>query len=304
MIFEYLFNPKFINKQPKVMIVIGFLYASIALLLASVVFRAYASVVMVFFSVMALLPIVYSSIKHEEHEDMVLNNEKNMLEEHGKALGKFMYLFFGLVLAFSFWYSVLPMDLNSELYEAQIATISQINGPQQNIEDLENIDDRRITDDQKVTGEVVRNNFPVFVQILTNNTVVLMFCLIFSLLYGLGAIFILTWNASVIGVAIGSIVKEGISASVSLIGFSRIISYVQVISYGLLRFTLHGIPEIAAYFIGGLAGGIISIAVIKHDYRSKKFKKVLTDSIDLAIISILLLVVAAVVEVYFTPIFF
>ena len=34
------------------------------------------------------------------------------------------------------------------------------------------------------------------------------FCLLFSLIYGSGAIFILTWNASVLGTAIGNYIKS------------------------------------------------------------------------------------------------
>jgi len=30
---------------------------------------------------------------------------------------------------------------------------------------------------------------------------------------------------------------------------------------------IHGIPEIVAYFIGALAGGIISVAIIRKDLR-------------------------------------
>ena len=35
----------------------------------------------------------------------------------------------------------------------------------------------------------------------------------------------------------------------------------------------HGIIEIAAYFVGALAGGILSVAIIKHDIRTKYFWK-------------------------------
>ena len=63
----------------------------------------------------------------------------------------------------------------------------------------------------------------------------------------------------------------------------------------------HGIFEIAAYFIAGLAGGIISIALIKHNLQENR---VLIDSLDLVLISVGFLIVAALIEVFITPLFF
>ena len=63
----------------------------------------------------------------------------------------------------------------------------------------------------------------------------------------------------------------------------------------------HGLFEIAAYFVAGLAGGIISIALIKHDLTNDQ---VLIDALDLVLISLGLLMVASIVEVYVTPLLF
>ena len=71
--------------------------------------------------------------------------------------------------------------------------------------------------------------------------------------------------------------------------------------YVFFRFMTHGLLEIAAYFIAGLAGGIISIALIKHNLQEDR---VLFDSLDLILISMGMLIVAFVVEVYVNPIFF
>jgi len=57
----------------------------------------------------------------------------------------------------------------------------------------------------------------------------------------------------------------------------------------------------AAYFVAGLAGGIISIALIKHNFKEDK---VFIDALDLILISLGILVVAGFVEVFVTPLFF
>ena len=64
---------------------------------------------------------------------------------------------------------------------------------------------------------------------------------------------------------------------------------------------IHGIPEIAAYFIGALAGGIVSVAVIKHDVHSEKFWTILQDSLNLVILAVIILFFASLIEVFITP---
>ena len=289
MILEVFFDPKHINRNPSLLFLLGLLYSSISLILALIAFRGYASIVMVIFTVMALMPLMYNSLKQEESQDLILNSEKEILKQHSKTLKKFMFVFIGIVVALSFWYAILPDALTDELFEAQISTINRINAP---------------PGSGKITGQVIAERFPIFMKILMNNLVVLVFCLIFSLTFGLGAIFILAWNASVIGAAIGMIFRDGFLAASEFTGLLKPFYYFQVISYGLLRFTIHGIPEILAYFVGGMAGAIICFGVVKHHYKSRQFSKVLYDSMDLVLISVLLIVLAAILEVYVTPFLF
>jgi len=70
---------------------------------------------------------------------------------------------------------------------------------------------------------------------------------------------------------------------------------------GIARYMIHGIPEIAAYFIAALAGGIISVAIIRKDLRGERTWKILQDSLILIIIALIILVIGALIEVYITP---
>jgi len=117
---------------------------------------------------------------------------------------------------------------------------------------------------------------------------VLIFTLVFSLIFGAGVIFILAWNASVIGAAIGIFTNSSLKA----------------LPLGLLRYMIHGLPEIAAYFLVALAGGLVSIAVIKHESGTDKFWGVLQDSLNLIILAIVVLFLAALMEVFVTPLLF
>lgn len=277
MVIESLVNPFKAERRPWEMFFVGLFYSSLAILMGMWVFKPHASLVMVFLTVIACVPLMYGTIKMEEKKDLEIESEMVLLKEHGRALSFFIFLFLGITISFTLWYIFLPANLTSTVFSIQTKTISDINS--------------------QITGQGI-NQYTLFSRIFLNNIKVLIFCLIFAFIYGVGAIFILTWNASVIGTAIGNFVRSNISGAPT---FSH---YFQITSLGILRYMVHGVPEILAYFIGGLAAGIISIAVIKHDFRSEKFRHVLLDSADLLLLSLVVLVVAALIEVFVTPLLF
>ena len=67
---------------------------------------------------------------------------------------------------------------------------------------------------------------------------------------------------------------------------------------------IHGFPEIAAYFITALAGGMFGFGIIKHGIKDKKFIRVLENVALLLFLAIIVLIVAALIEVYLTPLLF
>ena len=194
------------------------------------------------------------------------------MKEHTKALSVFIFLFLGITISFVVWYTFLPKALTQLVFSIQSQTISSINS--------------------QVTGNTIVQ-FSLLRKIFLNNIKVLVFCILFSFIYGAGAIFILTWNASVIATAIGNFIRSNLH-----------LGYFQVAPIGVLRYMTHGSLEILAYFMAGLAGGIISISIIRHDFGSKDSHKIITDSVDLVLLSLVVLFLAALVEVYITPILF
>jgi len=283
MVLESLINPLKAEKNPGEMFFIGFFYSSVAILLSLWIFRDQASLIMVFLTVMACLPIVYNTMKLEESKDLVIDREMALLKEHNKAIIFLMFLFFGITLSFIVWYLFLPIETLNTVFDKQIATIQAINN--------------------QVSGNAFQQ-FSTFSKILLNNIKVLAFAILFAFIYGAGAIFILSWNASVIGAAVGNFIRSNIGEYASSIGFTKISAYFGIVSIGLLRYSLHGVPEIIAYFYGGLAGGIISVAIAKGHYKEEKFSHILFDVSELLIISMSFLLVAAFLEVYVTPILF
>jgi uncharacterized membrane protein SpoIIM required for sporulation len=282
MVIESLINPAKAEGRPWEMFFLGLLYASIAVFLSLWIFKDYSSLVMVFLTVFASIPVVYSLIAMEEEKDVRATSEKSLLKEHSKALAVLIFLFLGYVVAFSMWFVLLPQETVQNMFNVQLETIRSINAG--------------------VVGFSVGSDFVM--QIFSNNIKVMIFCIMFAFLFGAGAIFILTWNASVIAAAVGSFVRNNVSNYTQYAGLGKLTGYFHVGTIGLMKYMVHGIPEILAYFAAGLAGGIISVAVIKHEFGSDRFKKIVFDSLDLLVIAIVVLFLAALMEVFITPILF
>lgn len=283
MVLESLISPWKAEAHPGIIFFHGFAYVSLGVFLSLWIFSEHASLIMVFLTTMAAIPLVYNIIKVEEKKDLKDISEKNLLKEHSKALKVFINYFLGCTLAFAFWYVVMPADTLQLLFSVQTNTITSIRSS--------------VTGNASSLGKI-------FFDILSNNLKVLIFCILFSFLYGIGAIFILTWNASVIGVAIGDTIRSGIYQIGKSFNLFNGVEYFSIISYGILRYSLHGILEIMAYFVAALGGGIISSAVIRHDFGTKRYEKIIMDSSILILISLVIIIVAAILEVYVTPIIF
>jgi len=266
MVLENLLTPAGGERAPWKLFFIGFLYSSLGLLVGLLLFREYASLIALFFATFAAVPTMYATIKLEEKKDTEIAEERVLLKEHGKALALFTFLFLGFVAGWTLWSLVLPAPLSGAAFSVQESTLSRLNSP--------------------LAGNAV-NVAGTFAKILFNNLKVFVFSLVFAFLYGFGAIFILGWNASLIGVAISDAIRS--------------YAGVLAIPVALSRYLLHGVPEMIAYFMAGLAGGIISVAVINHDIKSEKFKHILFDSVDLSAGAVVILVLAALLEVFVSP---
>lgn len=284
---EMIINPKEAEKGPWKMFFIGLVYASLSLLLvqwffsSDAVLSKFSGMIVVTFCVMFSIPFIYYTIKREEKEDEHVEGLFSVWRVHSDAIFSFMWLFFGFIIAFAFWYIILH---NSLLFNAQIETYCLINNPG-SIE--------KCVQEYSFTGNVVSTIGAAtkemrLLSILENNVYVMIFTLIFSLIFGAGAIFVLAWNASVIAAAIGV--------------FSQY--QIKEIPLGIVRYMIHGFPEIAAYFITALAGGIFGVGAIRHGINDKRFFRVIQNVILLLFIAIIILILAAVLEVYLTPVLF
>ena len=284
---EDLINPRKISRRPWEMLIIGVLYAALSILvsdflfLKNPVFEKHISILIVSFTVMFSIPFFYYIIKIEEEKDTTIRSEKKLIKEHGKALYSLIFLFLGYIIAFSLMYVVMPANTTQANFKAQVESYCIVNAKYNYEQCVEShLTGNALTGSATNTGSKVpdiKEGMARVSTILSNNFYVLLFSLLFSFLFGAGAIFILAWNGSVIAAAIGIFVKGNIAQ----------------LPLGFARYLIHGLPEIASYFTVALAGGIIGTAIIRHEFGHEKFWHVLQDSLDLIIIALLILIISS-----------
>jgi hypothetical protein len=95
-------------------------------------------------------------------------------------------------------------------------------------------------------------------------------------------------NASIFASSFSDTMKYGLPSS-----FFGAVSYILC---GLGTRFIHTIPEVSSYFLVAIAGGVLSKAVTKEKILSKRFNKVVKDSLILFGIALIIIVVAALLE--------
>lgn len=269
---ESLVSFKEITKKPYLMFPWAFIMGSIAIFIsAQVSYRVIISSISfdptgLFAVLFVILPSSYfitHLLKKEElleEEYIREHHEKFFWVRHEKDIMIMLFFFLGLTMAFAFWSFILP----EELFQVQIAKINQIKGI-----------------NTGVTGAAIESKSALFNRILINNLQVMTFSLIFSFIFGAGVVFIISWNASILGVYVGAKLSETIW-------------HIPLVTLGFLP---HGIPEIAGFVTAGLAGGLLSAALIRN--RDSHMLKIITaDSIKILGIAVSLIFLAAAIEVY------
>ncbi|MGC8885209.1 MAG: stage II sporulation protein M [Candidatus Nanoarchaeia archaeon] len=257
MVLDWLINVHKIEKQPYKMLFFGFLYSLLAATLAILIFPEKASMTMLVLTVAAFLPIYLRLVKLEEIKD---EKHRPFIGQHWPTLQFFVYMFLGMIFTYICLTLILPSTYFSKLFSAQLEILAR----------------------RGIELGALTNPSNAFVTIFFNNLKVLIVGILLAFIYGAGAIFVLEWNAAVLGVLIGGLLRGNIALSP-------------------FKYLVHGVPEITAYFIGGLGAAMVSVALARHKPTDPKFKKILLDSLNLILISISVLFLAAILEVTVSP---
>jgi uncharacterized membrane protein SpoIIM required for sporulation len=270
MVLESLMNPKKAEDNPLEIFLVSLVYSFVAVLFSISIFPDQSSILSVAFITIIFVPFFQKLFELEEEKEDEAAEKKtreNVFSRHRKLIYTFSAFFLGVIISMSFLF-IFYADAKPA-FSLQTRTLHDLSG--------------------SPAGEATAD--ADFSRFFVNNTQVMVLMFVLSLAFGAGAVFILAWNASVIAVYAGLIIKSFVET-----GLSTQVAYLYGIPIALGSIALHGIPEIGAYFLAGLAGGILSVGIIREKTGSKEFRKVVKDSIFIFLIAEVLVVIAAYIE--------
>ncbi|MFH0832164.1 MAG: stage II sporulation protein M [Candidatus Aenigmatarchaeota archaeon] len=268
MVLESIMNPRNAEDKPWHVFILAFFYSFVAIFFAHQLFPSQSSILAISLITIIFVPFFQRLFEIEEKKECFAARNKfgNLFTRHAKIIYTFSAFFMGIILAMNLTYIFFGFEDVFVLQKEWFAG-------------------------QGITGNATGNTS--FTLYFINNSQVMILMFILSTMFGAGAIFILAWNASVISVYLGLIYHSFVNQ-----GMNIGTAYFYGIPAGLGAIALHGIPEILAYFIAGLAGGILSVGIIREKIISKEFKKVFMDSVMFLVIAEALIFVAAYLEAY------
>ncbi|MFO7872768.1 MAG: stage II sporulation protein M [Candidatus Undinarchaeales archaeon] len=300
MVLESILSPEEAERQPFDMLILGFAVSSLALWLAYYVFPKEASNWFLFLTAIAVEPLLVRIFKEEEGEEIRISKE-TLWARHDDVVLDLLFLFFGMVISFSFWFTILPSGIVNVMFENQISEIMRIQNLKLGVAGGFVGTLAAVAETKQINfSNSVLTKARVFKFILVNNLRLMFLFVAFSFLFGAGAILLLTWNAAVVGAAVGNMIRVTIVDVANL--STKAAMYFKALPVSILSFFVHGIFEILGYFLGAIAGGILSVAIIRKHYESPHFKRLLWDVILLLTLASALIIIGAGVEVYITPI--
>jgi len=258
MVLELIVSPKSARSDPLDFFFLALLFISFAVPVHLFIPTLKASVII--FTLIPSIPVMLSLfLQEEERQEKALRRIKRFsFEYHKPVLAALIFYFLGAVVGYALWYVILPPNVSAKVFADQIIEINSLKGA--------------------FTGGFFDARH--FLSLLSHNLVVLGVMFLFSIMYGIGALYTLLWNASIVAVLVGSQLRTsmvgGLAAAAAILP--------------------HGAPEISGYIVASLAGGILSAALARGHYKRMEFKYVLLDVVLLAIISVLLIAIGAAIE--------
>ncbi len=241
-------------------------------------YKTQISLSIVFLTSIGLAPLIFRLLAIEEKKD-IEDLEETFFERHYPVIEVYSMLFVGMILSFALWFTIMPEVFVKTIFAEQLKTIQAIESIQATMFVV-------------LTGMAV--NHTALKIILVNNIKLLLVVTLLSFALGTGAIFILTWNASVIGAVIGDFARSLISQYAAMGQLAGISAYFVAVPISFGRLIFHGLPEMLAYFIASISGGILSIAATHH--QGKAVRYVMIDAAKLLGLAIVLIIVAAYIE--------
>ena len=257
---ETLVSPSLARRQPWQLFFLAVLFVSLAVIISLSVPSIAGGVVML--AMVPSIPLIWTLLVREETQETVETLRRDSWRYHLPLLKVFVFFFLGAAVAYAAWFAVLPVSDAQTIFGAQLDEIQLIRGVAYGVP----------------TGRIIQSD--VAFNLFSHNLLVLGFMFAFTLIYGIGAVYLLLWNASIIGVFVGARLAEAPELGV----------------YSLLGILPHGSLEIGAYLLATIAGGMLSMALMRRTFESPEFRIIVLDVVLLSFVSMAILGLAALLE--------
>ncbi|MCX8158249.1 MAG: stage II sporulation protein M [Candidatus Diapherotrites archaeon] len=291
MVLEALETIETIKNNSALTVLVAFVVSTFSIFTSYYMFSEHASVLSLLFITVAMMPLVHTLFSKEEEKEVEKPGfAPGFIIRHFTLIKFYSWFFIGLIISYSLFYVILPnekplnckqtfsltciMPPKQAIFKEQIKQFYAISGR------ATEVNETTIAYDECKNPET-RSFEKCRDFIFSNNVYVMGLHVLFSFLYGAGAIELLGWNASVLATFIGKEISENDLSS----GIALAIGYLP-----------HGIFEITAYFIGAIAGGIISAAISRRKFRTYEFEIIAKDVLVLILLSYILLYIGAWIE--------
>jgi len=265
MVLESLFTTKKIIEKPTYMLVLSVIISFTSIMLAYFIFPEYGGVVFPLLVTVGMAPIFYNIFNYDEkveEKQAERKINKGFFQRHGETIWLFSLFFIGVFIVTFTVSLITPENIISSLFKPQLDSINF---------------------SKSISGNMINQN--ILNIIVFNNLKIMLFAFVLSLVLSTGALWILGWNASVLGVYFAGFIKNEL--------------FMEFASSTAGIFP-HMPIELVAYFLAGLSGGILSAGLIreKHNFMSKEFRLVFRDSLLLFAFAVFAICIGAIIEVY------
>jgi len=249
-------DPDYIKKRPSNAMFVAAFMVILGFASAFVIFPAEFNISIITFSSLFMLPFVMRIL---ETEKLGKTGTKivDVFKRHNPIIMFFIFIFVGMTIEYTLLFGLAPPNIGNVAFEQQLNLV--LRSP---------------------AGYFAGPD--IFWEIVTNNIRLVFICMLLSVFYGVGAIFILNYNSSIVGMIYGSGIRTLVWGATYPV-FPNPLWYLP-----------HIILEVAAYLLASIAGAMM--------YRSiklgeKSYNKLMRDSMLLLAFSIILIFVAGYVEI-------
>jgi len=268
MVVERLFEKYWKKNVPTFSLILGVVYTIVAYVTSFLLFKPFIGLATILFTVILALPAVIKLFDSQYEQEK--NEGTNFVEKHRTIINFYVYFFIGCFLVFFLIALVKP----SHVFSLEDLTGKSVTG--------------KATDSHSFQLPTAKQN-SLILSVFRNNVYVMVIAFLLSLFYGSGSLFLITFNGSIFAAAL----VQAIRLKIPHLGFLFTFSFIGC-NLGIMF--LHLIPEVGAYFLAAIAGGVLSNAVLKENWESDNFTRAMKNVLFLVGIAILVLLIAAIIE--------